>query len=112
MTNSDTTTAKTVGMQCTFDGTLISQPSIKAIKDGLSHVLTATVVYENYDQSTNICRLSVFQGTNGNLTLQRGDRVHISGTLMQKTWEKDGVTKTGLNVSARSCDVRKIEFCA
>ena len=110
MTNSESNApVKPTGMRCMFTGTIISQPQINSIKGGTSQVMSATIVYENYDSSTDICRINIFPGANKPIPdLQLGDQIEITGTLKLNSWEKDGVKKTGLNVTAKSSDVRKI----
>lgn len=94
---------RSAGLQCSVTGAVIGKPLFKMVKNETVPMLGLTVLYDEYDGSTSICRVTLFgdqaQAMAGKI--DRDQMIEVVGTGNVNSWEKNGEKKHGLAILAR-----------
>lgn len=98
--------------QTTIEGNLTRDPEIRFMPDGTPKVSIGVAVNKSWiDRSTNERqeKVSFFDvegwrelATNAEASLSKGDRVIVTGSLEQQTWEQDGVKRSKVVLVAQA----------
>lgn len=91
-------------IEAAFFGRVGTDPELKTSSAGKPWAAFNVAVGQ--DDDTQWVRVAVFGAVAQDLvgTLKKSDRVYVEGNLTLRTWEKDGVTRAGLNVAAWKCE--------